>query len=103
MSEHRTDSHEKSHFRYYTCKYYTVSISMSVKKVKTPTSYANPGFDEKPTKVANSNEASPMGSNIFIVTPDGKKNSRSHPDPFRHEPVTQQNIGRTILRSIRCK
>ena len=51
----------------------------------------------------NSTEGSPMGSNIFIVKPDDKKNSRAHADPFRHEPITQKNLGRTIFRGIRCK
>jgi hypothetical protein len=76
---------------------------MSGKKDKKPTSYANPAFDEKPIRTENSGEPSPMGSDIFIVKPDGKKGSRSHPDAFRHEPITQQNIGRSILRGVRCK
>ena len=32
-----------------------------------------------------------------------KRTIVSHPEPYRHEPVTQQNFGRTILRGIRCK
>jgi len=76
---------------------------MSGNKDKTPNSYANPAFDEKPIRTEHSGEPSPMGSNIFIVKPDGKNGSLSHPEPLRHEPVTQQNIGRMILRGIRCK
>ncbi len=68
-----------------------------------PTSYANPAFDEEPNGVRNSAGPSPMGSNIFIVKPDDEKKSRAHPQPFRHDPVTKRNIGRVILRGIRCK
>jgi len=42
-----------------------------------------------------------MGSNIFIVKPEGEHHNRVHPEPYRHEPVTHSNIGRTILRGIR--
>lgn len=63
----------------------------------TPTSNA------KSARMTNSAEGSPMGSNIFIVKPDDKKNSQAHADPFRHEPITQKNLGHTILRGIRCK
>jgi hypothetical protein len=76
---------------------------MTGKKDQTPASYGSSAFDEKSRRGGNSGESSPVGSNIFIVKPNGKKDSRSHSDPFRHEPVTQQNIGRTILRRIRCK
>jgi hypothetical protein len=68
-----------------------------------PTSYANPAFDEEPNGVRNSTGASPMGSNIFIVKPDDQKKSRAHTQPFRNEPVTQNNIGQAILRGIRCR
>ncbi|UJR08879.1 hypothetical protein I4U23_013134 [Adineta vaga] len=68
---------------------------------KTPTSYANPAFDEEPAGVRNSGGPSPMGSNIFIVKPDDAKKSRSHPEPNRHDPVTKKNFGWTILRGIR--
>jgi hypothetical protein len=60
-------------------------------------------FEENPTRTETSGEPSPIGSSIFIVKSDSKKSSRSHTDPFRHEPVTQRNIGRMILRGIRCK
>jgi hypothetical protein len=76
---------------------------MSGKKVKISTSYANPAFDEKPIRTEHNGEPSPMGSNIFIVKSDSQNGNRSHPEPLRHEPVTEQNIGRMILRSIRCK
>jgi hypothetical protein len=76
---------------------------MNTNKDKMPTSYSNSAFDEEPSVVKNSGGQSPVGSNIFIVKPAGDKNNRIHPDPYRHEPVTQQNFGRTILRGIRCK
>ncbi|CAF3934368.1 unnamed protein product [Adineta steineri] len=72
---------------------------MSTKNDKVPTSYANPAFDEDSNR--NSVAPSPMGSNIFIVKPDDAKRNRSHPEPHRHEPVTQKSFGRTILRGIR--
>ncbi|CAF1188330.1 unnamed protein product [Adineta steineri] len=72
---------------------------MSTKSDKIPTSYANPAFDEDSNR--NSVAPSPMGSNIFIVKPDDAKRNRSHPEPHRHEPVTQKSFGRTILRGIR--
>ena len=76
---------------------------MSATKEQQPTSYANPAFDDEPRSVRNSAGPSPMGSNIFIVKPDDEKKNRSHPQPHRHEPVTHRNIGRTILRGIRCR
>ncbi|CAF2744244.1 unnamed protein product [Rotaria sp. Silwood2] len=66
-----------------------------------PTSYSNPTFDEEPTGIKNSNGQSPMGSNIFIVKPDDKDKCRTHPEPYRHDPITKQNTGRVILRGIR--
>ena len=76
---------------------------MNSKQEPMPTSYANPAFDEEPNGVRNSAGPSPMGSNIFIVKPDDSKNSRAHPQPFRNDPVTSNNIGRMILRGIRCR
>ena len=62
-----------------------------------------PTLNEKSARVINSTEGSPMGSNIFIVKPDNKKNSQSRADPFRHDPITQKNLGHSILRGVRCK
>lgn len=76
---------------------------MSVKKDTKPTSYNNSAFDDEPAERKTSGNPSPMGSNIFIVKPDDGINPRANPDPFRHDPVTHKNIGRTILRGIRCK
>jgi len=76
---------------------------MSGKKDLTRTAYANPAFDEIPTRAKNSSQTSPTGSNIFIVKPGDKKGSRSNSEPSQHDPVTQKSIGRTILRGIRCK
>lgn len=67
------------------------------------TSYANASYDEEPVGVKTSGGTSPMGSNIFIVKPDDDKANRVHPEAYRHEPVTKRNIGRSILRVIRCK
>jgi hypothetical protein len=61
------------------------------------------GKSVKSSRAENSEEPSPMGSSIFIVKSESKKSSQSPTDPFRHEPVTQQNIGRTILRGVRCE
>ncbi|CAF4587465.1 unnamed protein product [Rotaria sp. Silwood1] len=74
---------------------------MSVKKDTKSSSPTNSAFDEEPTEGKSSGGPSPMGSNIFIVKPDDEKKNRFHPEPFRHDPVTRNNIGRTILRSIR--
>lgn len=76
---------------------------MSTKNEQTPTSYANPAFDEEPDAARSSAGPSPMGSNIFIVKPDDDKKSRAHPQPFRHDPISQRNIGQVILHGIRCK
>ena len=76
---------------------------MNSKQDSMPTSYANPAFDEEPNGVRNSAGASPMGSNIFIVKPDDASKGRAHSQPYRHDPVTSQNFGRTILRGIRCR
>ena len=68
------------------------------------TSYNNSAFDVEPAATGQqSGGPSPMGSNIFIVKPDGDQHNRVHPEPYRHEPVTHSNIGRTILRGIRCE
>lgn len=75
---------------------------MSSKHDQMPTSYANPAFDVDPAVVSNSGGPSPMGSNIFIVKPEGGQVNRNHPEPYRHEPVTKFNLGRTIFRGIRC-
>lgn len=90
-------------YRVCVCKKNIIIIVMSSKNEQMPTSYANPAFDEDPNGVRSSTGPSPMGSNIFIVKPDDEKKSRVHPQPHRHEPVTQQNIGRMVLRGIRCK
>ncbi|CAF1290241.1 unnamed protein product [Rotaria sordida] len=74
---------------------------MSTANKTMPTSYSNPNFDEEPAGIKNSGGASPMGSNIFIIKPDDKNKNRTHPEPYRHDPTTQKNIGRTILRGIR--
>lgn len=76
---------------------------MSLRRDKKTASHTNSSFDEEPAGEKNSSGPSPMGSNIFIVKPDDEKTNRVHPEPFRHDPVTQKNIGRTILRGIRCK
>lgn len=76
---------------------------MNSKQEAMPTSYANPAFDEEPNGVRNSTGASPMGSNIFIVKPDDSNKNRAHPQPYRNDPVTSRNIGRMILRGIRCR
>lgn len=76
---------------------------MSAKRDTTASPHVKTAFEEKPTRTDTSGEPSPMGSNIFIVKSDSKKSSQSHTDPFRHEPITQRNIGRTILRGIRGK
>jgi hypothetical protein len=68
------------------------------------TSYGKSKFDAEPVPISNSAGTSPMGSNIFIVKPDGdQQQARSHAEPNRHEPVTRFNLGRTIFRGIRCK
>ncbi|CAF1457657.1 unnamed protein product [Rotaria sordida] len=74
---------------------------MSTANKTMPTSYSNPNFDEEPVGIKNSGGTSPMGSNIFIIKPDDKNKNRIHPEPYRHDPTTQKNIGRTILRGIR--
>ncbi|CAF0734186.1 unnamed protein product [Rotaria sordida] len=74
---------------------------MSTKKDTKPNSSTNSALNEEPTGGKNSDEPSPMGSNIFIVKPDDEKKNRLHPEPFRHDPVTRNNIGRTMLRGIR--
>lgn len=76
---------------------------MSSKNDQQPTSFTNPTFDNESLGGKMSGNPSPMGSNIFIVKPDDKAKDRSHPEPFRHEPVTQKNIGRSILRFVRGK
>ncbi len=75
---------------------------MSRTNDKMPTSYANPAFDDEPSRNRSSSGPSPMGSNIFIVKPDNGNNNRSHPEPYRHDPVTTSNFGQSILRGIRC-
>lgn len=80
-----------------------VRINMGIKKNQTAPACASPVFDENLRKGEQSGEGSPMGSNVFIVKSDSTKINTSHADPFRHEPVTQQNFGRSILRGIRCK
>ena len=76
-----------------------VKASASKKSKQTGSaSYQNSAFDVEPV-----NGASPMGSNIFIVKPEGEHHNRVHPEPHRHEPVTRSNIGRTIFRAIRCE
>ncbi|CAF4205861.1 unnamed protein product [Rotaria sp. Silwood2] len=74
---------------------------MSAKKDTKSSSSTNSAFDEEPTGERNSSQPSPMGSNIFIVKPDDEKKNRSHSEPFRHDPITRNNIGRSILRGIR--
>ncbi|CAF1297093.1 unnamed protein product [Rotaria sordida] len=74
---------------------------MSTANKTVPTSYSNPNFDEEPVGIKNSGGTSPMGSNIFIIKPDDKNKNRTHPEPYRHDPTTQKNIGRSILRGIR--
>jgi hypothetical protein len=76
---------------------------MSGKIDKTPTSYANPAFDEEPAGAGHNGGPSPTGSNIFIVKPDSGKANRSHLEPHRHDPVTKNNIGQNVLRGIRCE
>ena len=76
---------------------------MITKQDKIPTSYSNSAFNEDSTMERTSGNPSPMGSNIFIVKPDDGKMNRSHPEPYRNEPVTKKNIGRMILQGVRCK
>jgi hypothetical protein len=76
---------------------------MSIKTDKMPTSYANPAFDEEPNGARSIGGPSPMGSNIFIVKPDDPNKNRAHPQPNRHDPVTNRNIGQMFLRGIRCR
>jgi hypothetical protein len=76
---------------------------MSVKKDKAPTSYDNPAFNEGPKAGKNSGGSSPVGSNVFIVKPDDKNQDHIHPEPYLNEPITQESLGRTILRGMRCK
>lgn len=75
--------------------------SLAMKSEQAATSYANPAFDDDGQSARNSSAPSPMGSNIFIVKPEDEKKKRSHPQPYRHEPVTSRNFGRMILRGIR--
>ena len=76
---------------------------MSAGKDLTLSSFDNPGFDGKPSGRKTSGNSSPMGSNIFIVKRDDEKQTRSHPELYEHETTTRQNIGRIVLRGIRCK
>lgn len=71
---------------------------MATMKSTTQTSYGNSSFEEQ-----NSGGISPSSSRVFVVKPDDEHQQHSHSGPYRHEPVTRQNIGRTILHGIRCK
>ena len=68
-----------------------------------PKAHANAGFEDEPHAGQQSGGPSPMGSNIFIVKPEGGNGNRSHPEPERHEPVTKKSFGRIILGGIRCE
>lgn len=80
-----------------------MSSSAGKKSKQASSGHTNAAFDVEPAAGTASSGGSPMGSNIFIVKPEGEHHNRVHPEPYRHEPVTRSNVGRTILRGIRCK